>query len=78
MARLSESDHDLLIRISERMDRHEKTERELKEALERMARDLAEIKAQANRWKGAFCALLGIGGVIGGGAGAAGFKLFGG
>ena len=42
MANLSRSDHDLLIRISERMDQHENSERELKEALELMARDLAE------------------------------------
>ncbi len=75
MANLSQSDHDLLICISERMDRHEKSERELKEALEQMARDLAEIKDQANRWKGAFFALLGIGGMLGGGAGAIGSRF---
>ncbi len=53
------SDHDLLIQLNVRI-------RALEKAQHQQGRDIAEIKAWSNRWKGASAALIGIGGLAGG------------
>ena len=37
----------------------------LQEDMKLMKSDISELRATANRWKGAFCVLMGLGGIVG-------------
>jgi ABC-type Fe2+-enterobactin transport system substrate-binding protein len=39
--------------------------RAMEKSLNQLQRDVADVKAQANRWKGGFAAILFVGGILG-------------
>lgn len=55
---MTAEDHDLLVRIDER-------QRKIEKELNALRQDMDQVKAQANRWKGAFVVVLGLGGLAG-------------
>ncbi len=49
----------------DRLVRLEAHQENMEVSLSQIAKDVTEIKGQANKWKGAFAVILGLGGVVG-------------